>query len=288
MDATLMITPPPPCSTIWRCAHLQPRNTPLRLIPTTAFQPLTEISSGRARNDAPALLIMTSRRPKSRAVRSTIACTCSSTRTSTTIANVRRPRPRTASATGSRCSSFRLQTATSAPARANSMAIDFPMPVPPPVMMAVRPSRENGDFMAGTIPDFGTDGASARQRDLGLTTRHFAIDPLPDARHRQRGPVVLGARLKLAQQGPRLAEPLAGCLGRLTNHVVTGRLRLHPRLLDMSRHEHHAADFVVDVRLPLTAAAEAGTVTLDHVVEVVGELGGLAHVVIDTRPNVRR
>src|ERR1043166_3909686 len=52
MDATLTMTPPPPCFTIWRCAHLQPRNTPLRLMPTTAFQPLTEISSGRARTAA--------------------------------------------------------------------------------------------------------------------------------------------------------------------------------------------------------------------------------------------
>src|SRR5207245_2797641 len=177
MDATLTMTPPPPCFTIWRCAHLQPRNTPLRLMPTTAFQPLTEISSGRARNDAPALLIITSRRPKSRAVRSTIACTCSSTRTSTTIANVRRPSPRTASATGSRCSIFRLQTATSAPARANSMAIDLPMPVPPPVMMAVRPSRENGDFMPGTIPDFLVKGVSAgaRSRPDGAVLRDRSV-----------------------------------------------------------------------------------------------------------------
>src|SRR5712692_5330199 len=284
MEARLTMTPPRPCFIICRCAHLQPRKTPLRLMPTTAFQPLTEISSGRARNDAPALLIMMSRRPKSRAARSTTACTCSSTRTSTAIANVRRPSLRTASATGSRCSTFRLQTATSAPARANSMAIDLPIPVPPPVTMAVRPSRENGDFIDrdDTRFSFGSSG----ERDLGLAARHFAVDPEPHARRRERGAIVLGARLQLVQQWPRFAQALARRLGSLPHLIVAGRLRLHPRLLDVSRHEHHAVDLTIEVRLPLAAAGKARAVVLHHAFEVLGQLGGVTHVVVDARPHV--
>ena len=64
----------------------------MRLIPTTVFQPLTEMSSGLARNEAPALLTMTSSRPHSETARSTIALTWSSWRTSTATANVRLPR----------------------------------------------------------------------------------------------------------------------------------------------------------------------------------------------------
>src|SRR5256886_11829525 len=152
-EAMFTITPPVFCCIICLPAHLQPRNTPLRLMPITVFQPLIEISSGLARNEAPALFTMMSRRPHSETARSTIPFTCSSCRTSTPTANVRRPRLVISLATGSRCSSLRLQSATSAPARANSIAIDLPMPVPPPVTMAVLPSSDNGDLaMAGAHP----------------------------------------------------------------------------------------------------------------------------------------
>src|SRR5438445_11184 len=148
----LTITPPVFCCIICLPAHLQPRNTPLRLIPITVFQPLIEMSSGLARNEAPALLTITSSRPHSDTARSITPLTWSSCRTSMATANVRRPRLVISLATGSRCSSLRLHRATSAPARANSIAIDLPMPVPPPVTMAVLPSSEKGDLaMAGTI-----------------------------------------------------------------------------------------------------------------------------------------
>src|SRR2546422_2880544 len=55
---------PAPCAIICLPAHLQPRKTPLRLMPTTVFQPLIEMSSGLARNDAPALFTMTSSRDR--------------------------------------------------------------------------------------------------------------------------------------------------------------------------------------------------------------------------------
>src|SRR5262245_3321910 len=144
IDDRLMMMPPP-WAIICRPAHLQPKNTPFRLMPITAFHPLTVISSGFARNDAPALLTMTSSRPRSRAVRSTSSRTASSCLTSTAMAKERRPSFSISARTGSRFSIFRLATTTSAPARANSMAMDRPMPTPPPVTMAIFCSRENGD-----------------------------------------------------------------------------------------------------------------------------------------------
>src|SRR5689334_4284164 len=176
MDEMFTITPPLGCCIICRPAHLQPRNTPLRLIWITVFQPLTEMSSGLARNEAPALLTMTSRRPHSWATRSTMAFTWSSWRTSSARENDLRPRLRISFSTGSRCSSLRLQIATSAPARANSMAMDFPMPVPPPVTIAVLPAREKG-LVAMDGDD--TSGDLLWQRDLGLLLGHLALDPPP-------------------------------------------------------------------------------------------------------------
>src|SRR5882724_4442301 len=147
------MTPPVACCIICRPAHLQPRNAPVRLMPTTVFQPFTEISSGLARKEAPALFTITSSWPHSWTARSTIAFIWSSWRTSRAMANDRLPTSRTALTTGSRCSSLREQRATSAPARANSIAMDLPMPVPPPVTIAVLPSSEKGDLaMARTIP----------------------------------------------------------------------------------------------------------------------------------------
>src|SRR5882762_3152918 len=187
IEAMLTITPPVFCCIICLPAHLQPRNTPFRLMPSTVFQPLIEMSSGLARKDAPALFTMMSRRPQSFTACSTTAFTCSSWRTSTAIANERRPRSRTALVTGSRCSSLREQRATSAPALANSTAMDLPMPVPPPVTIAVFPSSENGFLaMAGTIPQrardvYGAAGAALPgQRDLALALRDRALDAPPD------------------------------------------------------------------------------------------------------------
>src|SRR5437868_811217 len=171
IDEMLTITPPVGCCIICLPAHLQPRNTPLRLIWITVFQPLTEMSSGLARNEAPALLTITSRWPHSWLTRATMALTCSSWRTSSAIEKAWRPRLRISFSTGSRCSSLRLQIATSAPARANSMAMDLPMPVPPPVTIAVLPSNENALFaMAGTIPQNieGRHGSAGASRALGV------------------------------------------------------------------------------------------------------------------------
>src|SRR5690349_6033629 len=241
----LTITPPVFCCIICLPAHLQPRNTPLRLMPMTVFQPLIEMSSGLARNDAPALFTMMSSRPHSDTARSTIPFTWSSWRTSTAIANVRRPRLVISLATGSRCSSLREHSATSAPARANSIAIDFPMPVPPPVTRAVLPSSENGDLaMAGTILQpcgrvYGL-GLSLRLGDVGLAVRHLALDLSPHAHRRERRAVVAGALLQLVQQATRLLKALARRFRHASNVVVTGLLRLDPRLLDVRPQRHDA------------------------------------------------
>src|SRR5260370_687882 len=92
IDEMLMMAPPEGWSIICLPAHLQPKKVPLRLMPTTVFQPLAEMSSTLARKDAPALLIMTSRRPISFTVRPTRSFTCSSWRTSRATQKERRPR----------------------------------------------------------------------------------------------------------------------------------------------------------------------------------------------------
>src|SRR5262245_9331163 len=130
-------------------------------MPRTVFQPLAVMFSGLARSDAPALLTMTSRRPRSRTVRSTSAFTASSCRTSMATANDRRPSLAISAVTGSRFSILRLATTTSAPARANSTAIERPMPTPPPVTMAILFSSENGD---GTMTSPRLVGWASRGR----------------------------------------------------------------------------------------------------------------------------
>src|SRR5262245_40514400 len=294
MDAMLTMTPRP-CPSICRPAHLQPRKHPVRLIPTTVFQPLTEMSSGLARNDAPALFTMTSRRPHSRTARSTIAWTWSSMRTSTTMANERRPRSWMAFTTGSRCSSLRLHRATSAPARANSIAMDLPIPVPPPVTIAVLPSSENGDFaMRGTILQVPrrVQGVAAatrppllRQRDLGLAPRDLALDPLHQALGRHADAVGVGARLQLGDQEARPAHPLARSLGLAPNVIVAGALGLHPGLLDVGDQQHEAIDLAVQVGLPFGRAAEVGAVADDEILEVLRQRVHLAQVVLHAGPH---
>src|ERR1700730_18808319 len=196
IDEILMIAPPPGWSSICLPAHLQPKNVPLRLMPTTVFQPLAEMSSTLARKDAPALLTMTSRRPISFTVRSTSALTWSSWRTSTATQNERRPSLAISAVTGSRFSSLRLAITTSAPARANSSAMDLPMPTPPPVTMATLSSIENGDApMAppglplspqgeGRVRGVMVRGGSPRPRGLYPVGRRRALEHPPRAGHR--------------------------------------------------------------------------------------------------------
>src|SRR5206468_1101656 len=211
---------------------------------TTVFQPFAEMSSGFARNDAPALFTITSRRPNSLTARSTMPFTCSSTRTSTTSANARRPICSIALTTGSRCSIVREQSATSAPARANSIAMDLPMPVPPPVTIAVLPSRAKGlRAMRGTIPrTAGGCRARLRKRDLRLPARKLPLDALPDDHRREAGAVVARALLELVE---KLTPPLlvtARRLGRAPHVLVRRLLGLGPRLVQMRHQEHDAVD----------------------------------------------
>src|SRR5206468_1244591 len=259
---------PPPWAIICLPAHLQPRKTPFRLMPTTVFQPLIEMSSGFARKEAPALFTMTSSRRHSSAARSTMALTWSSCRTSTAIANERRPRSRMAFTTGSRCSSLREQMETSAPAFANSIAMDFPMPVPPPVTIAVLPSRENGFLaMAGTIPQragdvYGPGGAGASHgrlapgrpvrvrshlfpvprllEDLSSAIDGRLVDVLADEHHAGWQPVHHSARHRHGGmlghlEGRRVADPLERPLDVL--FAAGLRARQRRRLHRRGRHE---------------------------------------------------
>src|SRR3990172_8815993 len=282
MEAMLMMTPPP-CCIICRPAHLQPRKAPVRLMPTTVFQPLAEMSSGLARNEAPALFTMMSSRPHSATARSTMALTWSSWRTSSATAKVRRPRSRRALVTGSRCSSLREQMATSAPARANSSAIDLPMPVPPPVTIAVLPSRANG-FVAMASPGRrGPGWGLLGQGDLALARRHLALDAPPDRLGRQARAVAVGAALELVHERVDPPAPAARRLGRAPHVVVRRGLRLDPRLLEVGQEQHDPVHLAVDPDRPLRRARKPRAGPGQHVLEVPGEPLDLAQVVRDAR-----
>src|SRR5512144_1064733 len=238
----LMMTPPEGWSIICLPAHLQPKKVPLRLMPTTVFQPLAEMSSTLARNDAPALLTMTSRRPISFTVRSTSALTWSSCRTSRAMQNERRPNFWISAVTGSRFSSLRLAITTSAPARANSSAIAFPMPTPPPVTIATLSSMENGD--AAMAPP-GTLSLRREGRGEGFVVRGGSLRP--------RGLYPVGGRRALedhARAGHRVgeaeprrvqAEPAGSAPRPAVGHVADDRparfRELHADLVPPSRAE---------------------------------------------------
>src|ERR1051325_81692 len=136
-------------------------------------------------------------------------------------------------ATGSRCSSLRLARATSAPARANSIAIDLPMPVPPPVMIAVLPSRENGEVAMA-----GNDTTLLRERDLRLAARHVALHAPPHVHRREGGAVPLRALRELVDERARLRAPAPRRLRLATNVVVVRALGFDPRLLEMRDEKH--------------------------------------------------
>src|SRR5216683_27314 len=222
IDEMLMMAPPEGWSIICLPAHLQPKKVPLRLMPTTVFQPLAEMSSTLARKDAPALLIMTSRRPISFTVRSTSALTWSSCRTSTATQNERRPSLAISAVTGSRFSSLRLAITTSAPARANSSAMDLPMPTPPPVTMATLSSIENGD--AAMAPP-GVRGGSPRPRGLYPVGGRRALE------HDRRA----GDRMDEAEPRRVQAEAACGAERPAVGHVAHDRparfRELHPDLV---------------------------------------------------------
>src|SRR5579863_5633874 len=168
------------CAMNWRAADFEQKNTPSRLIPTTARHPLGERFSDGVVMLAPWLLISTSRRPNWRTASATILSHWSASRTSTGVISHLPPALRISSRTRSRFSTLRLAIRTGAPAAANSLAIDSPIPVPPPVTMVTLPSTLNGFFTIQT-PDrkskkyialIGSD--SERERGVERRVHRFA------------------------------------------------------------------------------------------------------------------
>src|SRR5439155_14058330 len=135
----------------------------------------------------------------------------------------------------------------------------------PPVMIAVFPSRENGDVvMAGTIPQpaAGSRAGLLRQRDLGLAPRNLALDPTPDRGRRERCAVRLRARGQLVHELTQLVALTPRSLRRATHIVVAGPLRLDPRLFQMRHQQHEAIGLGIDVRIPRLKGGTAPTALL--------------------------
>ena len=135
---------PPPWGIITRAACFIPRNTLRVSTANVRSQCSTSVStSGPNAPPMPALLNITSSRPKPSTAAATSAATWSSSLTS-----VRSTRSRSWSATSlinvSLLASLRSPTTTRAPSSRNRSTVALPIPLEPPVMTATLPARRSG------------------------------------------------------------------------------------------------------------------------------------------------
>src|SRR6056297_1293185 len=143
MLAVLMILPCPPWAIIWRAASCIPIMQPRPLMPMMKFQFSSVTSRKFIGLFTPALLNLTSSRPKMPTVWAIIALTCSRSVTSTaacaTRASARAARAALASATSATLSALMSAKQTFAPSSSNASPMARPMPCAAPVTMQDRP-----------------------------------------------------------------------------------------------------------------------------------------------------
>ena len=92
-DVMLMMRPPPPWAIICLAASWVPKNALFRLIAMTFSYCASVVSSTEVRVSIPALLTMTSSRPKVETAVSTIRCRSSTLETSASTPTAVSPRP---------------------------------------------------------------------------------------------------------------------------------------------------------------------------------------------------
>src|SRR5580704_19601080 len=137
-----MILPPPPCAIICLAASCMPISTPSPLMPMIRAQSPSVASRNCPALLMPALLNMTSRRPKARTAAAIIALTLARSTTFTCSAIASPPSFSIAAATRSAAARSMSATATRAPSAARSRAMPSPMPPAPPVTMIDFPSTK--------------------------------------------------------------------------------------------------------------------------------------------------
>src|SRR5882672_1529398 len=114
---------------------------PVKLLRTTASNPLVEMVSIAVRYWPPALFTNPSMRPCSASTASMLAITWDSSRISHAWMLHCPPSSRISRRTVSSFSTLRPQIATRAPSAASSCAVQRPMPLPPPVTMMAWPAK---------------------------------------------------------------------------------------------------------------------------------------------------
>src|SRR5262249_24696845 len=120
--------------------------------------------------------------------------------------------------------------------------------------------------------------AGLRLGDLRLALRHLALDFFPHAHLRERGAVVVGALLQLVHQAAGLRQALARRFRGAPYVVVTGLLRLDPRLLDVCDEQYDAIDLTVEIRVPVVGRVEMRARRAEDRVEVLRERVDLLQV----------
>jgi hypothetical protein len=140
-----MLTMAPPCSCIACTKHSRAiRKPPVRLVATTASQPLALIVAAGAMYWPPALLTSASMRPWRASTVATACLTASSSRMSQARLSARPPSARISSAVACSLAASRPSSTGVAPSAASSWAVQRPMPEPPPVTTTTWPANRPG------------------------------------------------------------------------------------------------------------------------------------------------
>src|SRR5262249_6823608 len=178
------------------------------------------------RMSAPALLIQTSRRPRSRrAAAASSPSGAASVRSSGTTA-VRRPSVRMACRTSSAPAALaRYVSATAAPARANARAIARPMPLDPPVTRTARPTNGVADVIIW--PDDTVNAMQLLVSVSGAAEASAALDggaDIVDAKDPHTGPLGAVSLDVLREIGAAVAgrRPVTAASGDATHESGVG------------------------------------------------------------------
>src|SRR5712692_7006533 len=127
-----------------------------------------------------------------------------------------------------------------------------------------------------------------RQGDLALALRHSALDAPPDGARLEARAVAVGTGVELGDEPLRLVQAPARGLGLAAHVLVAGALRLLPGLVEVGDQRHDALDAPVEVGVPRLAAREVRARCGQDGLELAGDVGGGAQVMLDARADLLR
>src|SRR5262245_15659806 len=239
---TMFTIAPKPRSTMCFPTRLVTFHVPFRLRSITERQPLSLISSGRAGNCPPALLIRKSILPSCAMASDTNDSTWAMSRMFVGFARQRRPSASISTAVGARFSGFRLAIATSAPRLANASAMPRPIPRPPPVTSTTRSRKRSGANVpsgdALMFPPIGVRSETllrAGERGNGRVTLTLARSPECSMKS-----LVASLLLSIAAVGARAAEetPDAAAFRVMDEFLAAFNAKDAPKWADTLQYPH--------------------------------------------------